>query len=118
MTHVKICGCMRAEDALAARGVDGEVSDPGSRQPRDRETSVRSVRKTHRGRTGHEAVQFGGIGAEISAQIAAEAFDYLDAPPLRLGGPFTPVPYSPVLERAWIVGSDQIVETVQRLVRG
>ena len=46
----------------------------------------------------HEAVRFGGIGAEIAAQIAEEAFDDLDAPPQRIGAPFTPVPFSPPLE--------------------
>ena len=109
---------LEAADALAERGIDVEVIDPRSLQPLDSETILQSVRKTHRVLTVHEAVQFGGIGAEISAQIAAEAFDYLDAPPLRLGAPFTPVPYSPVLEREWIVASDQIVDTVQQLVRG
>ena len=109
---------LQAADVLSERGIDVEVIDPRSLQPLDSETILQSVRKTHRVLTVHEAVRFGGIGAEISAQIAAEAFDHLDAPPLRLGGPFTPVPYSPVLEREWIVGSDQIVETVQRLVRG
>jgi pyruvate dehydrogenase E1 component beta subunit len=64
----------------------------------------------------HEAVTFGGIGAEIAAQIQEEAFDYLDAPVLRIGAPFSPVPFSPVLERAYIPDSNRIVAGVRRLL--
>ena len=65
----------------------------------------------------HEAVTFGGIGAEIAAQIQEEAFDYLDAPVLRLGAPFSPVPFSPVLERAYIPDSNRIAAGVQPSAR-
>ncbi|MEE8337912.1 MAG: alpha-ketoacid dehydrogenase subunit beta [Dehalococcoidia bacterium] len=109
---------LAAAETLAGEGIDVEIVDPRSLQPLDTETIVASVRKTHRVLTVHEAVEFGGIGAEINAQIATQAFDYLDAPPLRLGGPFTPVPYSPVLEREWVVNADQIVEATRRLVHG
>jgi pyruvate dehydrogenase E1 component beta subunit len=64
----------------------------------------------------HEAVTFGGIGAEIAAQIQEEAFDYLDAPVLRLGAPFSPVPFSPVLERAYIPDSHRISAGISRLL--
>ena len=101
---------------LAERGIDVEIVDPRSLQPLDTQTIVDSVRKTHRVLTVHEAVQFGGIGAEINAQIATQAFDYLDAPPQRLGAPFSPVPYSLVLEQEWIVNSDQIVAATLDLV--
>ena len=107
-----------AAETLAGEGIDVEIVDPRSLQPLDSETILESVRKTHRVLTVHEAVEFGGIGAEITAQIAAEAFDHLDAPPLRLGGPFSPVPYSPVLEQEWIVNADQIVGATRRLVHG
>jgi pyruvate dehydrogenase E1 component beta subunit len=63
-------------------------------------------------------VEFGGIGGEINAQIAEHAFDHLDAPPMRIGAPFSPVPYSPVLEKEWVVNSDQIIEQTRRLVSG
>ena len=52
----------------------------------------------------------------VAAQITEEAFDYLDGPPLRVGAPFSPVPYSPVLEKAWIPGADQIVAKAQSLL--
>ncbi|HJM88593.1 MAG TPA: alpha-ketoacid dehydrogenase subunit beta [Dehalococcoidia bacterium] len=109
---------LAAAETLAGEGIDVEIVDPRSLQPLDTETIVASVQKTHRVLTVHEAVEFGGIGAEINAQIATEAFDYLDAPPLRLGAPFSPVPYSPVLEQEWIVNAEQIAEATRRLVNG
>jgi pyruvate dehydrogenase E1 component beta subunit len=56
----------------------------------------------------HEAVEHGGFGAEIAAQVQAAAFDDLDAPIERVGAPFTPVPFSPPLEDAFVPGADQI----------
>ena len=107
---------LRAADRLAERGISAEIVDPRSLQPLDTDTIVQSVRKTHRVLTVHEAVEFGGIGGEINAQIAAQAFDYLDAPPMRLAAPFSPVPYSPVLEQAWLVNADKIVDAALELV--
>ncbi len=109
---------LTAAEQLAQQGIDVEIVDPRSLQPLDTPTIVESVQKTHRVLTVHEAVEFGGIGAEINAQIASEAFDYLDAPPIRLGAPFSPVPYSPVLEKEWLVNSDKIVDAASRLVAG
>ncbi len=109
---------LAAAGRLAERGIEIEVVDPRSLQPLDIGTIAASVQKTHRVLTVHEAVQFGGIGAEITSQIVAEAFDYLDAAPARLGGPWSPVPYSAPLERAWIVDADQIHDAVVRLVEG
>ena len=115
-TAYMVHAALDAAARLAERGVDVEIVDPRSLQPLDTQTIVDSVRKTHRVLTVHEAVQFGGIGAEINAQIATQAFDYLDAPPQRLGAPFSPVPYSLVLEQEWIVNSDQIVAATLDLV--
>ena len=58
------------------------------------------------------------MGAEINAQVADQAFDFLDAPPRRLGGPFSPVPYSPPLEQEWLINSDDIVEAALGVVNG
>ena len=58
-------------------------------------------------------MQFGGIGGEIVAQIQELAFDYLDAPIGRVGAPFSPVPFSPVLENVYIPNADRIVEKVK-----
>ncbi|MBM3140869.1 MAG: alpha-ketoacid dehydrogenase subunit beta [Chloroflexi bacterium] len=109
---------LAAAERLAERGIEIEIVDPRTLQPLDIETILASVQKTHRVLTVHEAVQFGGIGAEITSQIVAEAFDHLDAPPARLGGPWSPVPYSVVLEREWIVNADKIHDAVVALVEG
>jgi len=107
-----------AERLSAERGVELEVVDPRSLQPLDIDTLAASVRKTHRVLTVHEAVQFGGIGAEITSQLAAAVFDDLDAAPMRLGAPFSPVPYAPVLEREWLVNADKIHDAAVRLIEG
>ena len=107
----------RPQGRAEQRGAGGVV-DPRSLPPRDTATSSDAGRKTHRVLTVREAVQFGGIGAEITAQITAEAFDYLDAPQARLGGPFSPIPYSPALEKEWVVNADQIEEAALRVVNG
>jgi acetoin:2,6-dichlorophenolindophenol oxidoreductase subunit beta len=107
---------MTAATELAKSGVEVEVIDVRTVQPLDSKTILDSVRRTNRALVVHEAVTFGGIGAEISSQIQEEAFDYLDAPVLRLGAPFSPVPFSPVLERAYIPDSNRISDWVGRLL--
>ena len=107
---------MTAAEELAKEGKEVEVIDLRTVQPLDSATILASVRRTNRALVVHEAVTFGGIGAEVAAQIQEEAFDYLDAPVLRLGAPFAPVPFSPVLERAYIPDANRIVAGVQRLL--
>ena len=84
-----------AAERVAADGIDVEVIDPRTLQPLDTATIVESVRKTNRVIVVHEAVRFGGLGAEVAAQIQEEAFDYLDAPVGRIAAPFSPVPFTP-----------------------
>ncbi len=103
-----------AAGPLAEAGIEAEVIDVRTVQPLDSKTILESVRRTNRAVIVHEAVTFGGIGAEIAAQIQEEAFDYLDAPVLRLGAPFSPVPFSPVLERAYIPDRLKIADGVRR----
>ena len=105
-----------AATGLAESGIEVEVIDVRTVQPLDSEAILDSVRRTNRAVVVHEAVTFGGIGAEIAAQIQEEAFDYLDAPVLRLGAPFSPVPFSPVLERAYIPDSNRISDWIRRLL--
>jgi pyruvate/2-oxoglutarate/acetoin dehydrogenase E1 component len=107
---------MSAAEELAKDGTEVEVIDVRTVQPLDSATILESIRRTNRALVVHEAVTFGGIGAEIAAQIQEEAFDYLDAPVLRLGAPFAPVPFSPVLERAYIPDAGRIATGVQRLL--
>ena len=107
---------MIAAEELAKDGTEVEVIDLRTVQPLDSATILASIRRTNRALVVHEAVTFGGIGAEVAAQIQEEAFDYLDAPVLRLGAPFAPVPFSPVLERAYIPDAARIAAGVGRLL--
>ena len=77
---------------------------------------MKSVEKTHRALIVHEAVRFGGMGGEIAAQIQEEAFDYLDAPVARVGAPFSPVPFSPALEKHYVPNADRIVTEALRML--
>ena len=104
---------MLAADKLVELGLEVEVIDARSISPFDTETVVNSIRKTHRALIVHEAVKFGGFGGEITAQIQEEAFDYLDAPVMRVGAPFCPVPFSPALEQIYMPNADSIVAKVK-----
>ncbi len=105
-----------AAEVLAADGISCEVIDLRTLQPLDTATIVESVKRTHRVLVVHEAVRFGGFGAEVAAQLQEEAFDYLDAPVTRVGAPFSPVPFSPVLEQAYLPDSVRIVAGVRSLL--
>ncbi len=107
---------LKAADILAESGISVEVVDPRTVQPLDTAAIVKSASKTNRILVVHEAVTFGGIGAEVAAQIQEEAFDYLDAPVLRVGAPFTPVPFSAPLEKAYVPDADRIVAGARRLL--
>ncbi len=104
---------MSAADKLADAGLEVEVIDARSVSPFDTETVVSSIKKTHRALSVHDAVKFGGFGGEIAAQIQEEAFDYLDAPIMRVGAPFCPVPFSPALEQIYMPNADAIVAKVK-----
>ncbi|MGD9999182.1 MAG: alpha-ketoacid dehydrogenase subunit beta [Ilumatobacteraceae bacterium] len=104
---------LSAADVLAADGIDCEVVDPRTLQPLDTATITDSVRKTNRAVVVHEAVRFGGLGAEIAAQIQEEAFDHLDAPVARIGAPFSPVPFSPALEQHYVPDAARIAEGIR-----
>ena len=108
----------KAAEQLATDGVEVEVIDPVTLSPFDTATVVASVKKTHRALVVHEAVRFGGFGAEIAAQIQELAFDYLDAPIARLGAPFAPVPFSPALEKHYLPSAEKIVAEVKRTLGG
>lgn len=106
---------LAAADALAAEGIDVEVIDLRTIVPLDRETVLASVRRTHRLVVAHEAVVDFGVGAELSALVAAEAFWSLGAPIRRVGADFTPAPYSPALEERWRATGADIVRVVREV---
>ncbi len=102
-----------AAEQLAAEGVDAEVVDLRTLSPLDTATVVESVRKTNRVIIAHEAVRFGGFGAELAAQIQEEAFDYLDAPVGRVAAPYSPVPFTPALESKYVPDAARIAAGVR-----
>jgi pyruvate/2-oxoglutarate/acetoin dehydrogenase E1 component len=106
---------LEAADELARVGISIEVIDLRTLVPLDMATIAESVSKTHRVVVAHEAVQNGGVGAEIAARIGSELFDELDAPVIRLGCPFAPIPFAPELEKALLPGTADIVRTVRQL---
>jgi pyruvate/2-oxoglutarate/acetoin dehydrogenase E1 component len=103
-----------AADRLHDHGIEADVIDPRTLVPLDLDTIVRSVRHTNRLVIAHEAVEHGGFGAEVAAQVQAAAFDDLDAPIQRVGAPFAPVPFSPPLEDAYVPSSDDVFEAALR----
>ena len=107
---------LAAAEQLADEGIDCEVIDPRTLQPFDTATIVASVRRTNRAIVVHEAVRFGGLGAEIAAQIQEEAFDHLDAPVARVGAPFSPVPFSPALEQHYVPDAASIAAGIRQVM--
>ena len=107
---------LEAAEQLARDEIEAEVVDARTLVPLDKETILASVQKTHRVLVLHEAVKRGGYGAEIAAMIAEEAFDDLDAPPRRLAGLETPIPYAQHLERSVVPQVDDIVRAAKELV--
>jgi pyruvate dehydrogenase E1 component beta subunit len=107
---------LAAADELAGEGIEVEVVDPRSLVPLDLELIVESVAKTHRLVIAHEAVERGGFGAELAAQLQNTAFDELDAPIERVGAPFTPIPFTPPLEDAYLPGRGEVIAAVRRVL--
>ena len=111
----------RSLDAAAEieAGTDAtvEVIDLRTLNPWDKETVLASVRKTGKLLIAHEDCMTGGFGAEIAAVIAAEAFESLDAPVMRVAAKDCPVPYGPALEHAMLPQEEDIVAALTRLVK-
>lgn len=109
--------CLAVAETLAAEGISVEVIDLRTISPWDREAVLASVEKTSRLVVVHEAVTDFGVGAEIVATVAKDGFWFLDAPIERVGAGYSPAPYAPNLERAWLPQRDEIAETIRRTVR-
>ena len=104
---------LEAAEALADEGLSAEVIDLRSLRPIDMETIVASVRKTNRIVTVEEAWPVCSVGADICARITAEAFDYLDAPPIQVAGADVPMPYAANLETLALPSAAQVAEAVK-----
>ena len=105
---------LEAAEELSSSGISVEVIDPRTLSPLDVGTIVTSVKKTSRLIIIHEAVEQGGIGAEIATQVQQQAFYYLDSPITRVAAPFAPVPASPALEKYFVPGKDLIIRAARQ----
>jgi pyruvate dehydrogenase E1 component beta subunit len=114
--HTMVGKALQAAEQLAAEGIELEVIDPRSLVPLDEETIVESVKKTGRLLVTHEAYTRGGYGGEIISRVLDSAFDYLDAPPVRVCAKDVPVPYSASLETAALPQVEDLVAAARALV--
>ena len=105
-----------AEEAAAQVDASVEIVDLRSVMPWDKQAVLDSVRKTSKVLVLHEDTRSGGFGGEIAATIAEEAFEDLDAPVRRIAAPDTPVPFSPVLEKAFIPQVEDVARGLKELV--
>jgi pyruvate dehydrogenase E1 component beta subunit len=105
-----------AAELLAKDGIQAEVIDLRSLRPLDRDAIVRSVTKTNRLVTVEEGWPYAGIGAEIAAAVMEQAFDYLDAPPVRVTGLDVPMPYAANLEKLVLPSPARIVEAAKSVL--
>jgi pyruvate dehydrogenase E1 component beta subunit len=118
-TSIMVKRSLEAAEQLATEGIEAEVVDPRTLKPLDEATIVHSVAKTGRVLIVHEAPRTGGYGGELAAVIAeSEAFDYLDAPIIRLAGRDMPIPYNRNLERHTVPQVEDIVAAGRRLAQG
>jgi pyruvate/2-oxoglutarate/acetoin dehydrogenase E1 component len=101
---------------LEKEGISVEVVDPRSLVPLDKDTIINSVKKTTKVVIVHEAQVTGGIGGEIAAIIADEAFGYLDAPIKRVGAKWTPISFPSVLEDYVLPSDDDIERAIKEIV--
>lgn len=107
---------LEAAEQAAQKGVSTEVIDLRCVSPLDMDTVLESLKRTGRLVIVHEGVKQSGIGAEVAAR-AAEVLDYLDAPVVRVAPPFTPSPFSPPLEKAYLPDADRVLAAIQEVTR-
>jgi pyruvate dehydrogenase E1 component beta subunit len=102
-----------AAEQLAKEGIEAEVIDLRTLRPLDVETVIASVKKTNRIVTVEEAWPVCSVGSEICAQVAMQAFDYLDAPPAKVTGADVPMPYAANLEKLALPSAAQVIEAAK-----
>lgn len=108
---------LEVADELADAGEGSlEVVDLRTLSPLDREAILTSCKKTSRVLVLHEDTRTAGLGGELATLVTEEAFEYLDAPPVRVTAPDTPVPYAHSLEAAFIPSKERVVEAVRGLL--
>jgi len=107
---------LKAAETLAEQGIEAEVINLRSLRPLDTATIVESVKKTSRLVTVEEGWPFAGIGAEVAMQVIEHAFDWLDAPPVRVHGVDVPLPYAANLEKLALPQPEWVVDAVKKIV--
>jgi pyruvate dehydrogenase E1 component beta subunit len=107
---------LKAADALAQEGIEAEVIDLRTLRPLDMDTVLASVRKTNRLVTVEEGWQMCGMGGEIAAQVMEKAFDYLDAPVIRVSGKDVPMPYAANLEKLALPNVGEVIAAVKAVL--
>jgi len=119
VAHSRMVGfALQAAERLAAEGISAEVIDLRTLRPLDTDTVVESVKKTSRLVCCEEGWRFFGVGAEIAATVVTEAFDYLDAPPIRVHQKDVPLPYAANLEALSLPNADDIVAAAKKACEG
>lgn len=118
-TSIMVKRSLEAAESLAEENIEVEIVDPRTLKPLDLEPMIKSTKKTGRVMIVHEACKTGGVGAEISARLGeSEAFNYLEAPLVRLAGRDMPIPYNRTLEHHTVPQVEDIVATARQIVQG
>ncbi|NOG73173.1 pyruvate dehydrogenase complex E1 component subunit beta [Roseicella sp. DB1501] len=112
---IAVTWAMQAAEALAKEGIEAEVINLRSIRPLDSETIAASVKKTNRLVTVEEGWPYANIGTEVAMQVIEAAFDWLDAPPVRVCGKDVPMPYAANLEKLALPTQPEIIEAVKRV---
>jgi pyruvate dehydrogenase E1 component beta subunit len=110
---IAVTWAMQAAEELAKQGIEAEVINLRSIRPLDAETIARSVQKTNRLVTVEEGWPYANIGTEVAMQVIEHAFDWLDAPPVRVHGADVPLPYAANLEKLALIKAADVVEAVK-----
>ncbi|MEQ8405565.1 MAG: pyruvate dehydrogenase complex E1 component subunit beta [Oceanicaulis sp.] len=114
--HSRMVGfALQAAETLSEDGIEAEVVDLRTLRPLDTATIINSVKKTNRIVCAEEGWAQHGVGAEISAVVTSEAFDYLDAPPARVHQKDVPLPYAANLEKLSLPGVEDIIEAAKKV---
>ncbi|HEY4490385.1 MAG TPA: transketolase C-terminal domain-containing protein, partial [Acidobacteriota bacterium] len=108
---------LEAAEKLAQQGIEADVLDLRTLVPLDEEAVLETVKKTNKVLLLHEASRFGGFGGELAAIISEKAFEHLDGPIVRVTGLDTPIPFSPLLEQAFVPNATKVFEAARKLVQ-
>ncbi len=108
--------CYKAAEELEKEGISCEIIDLRTIRPMDHEAILESVKKTNRLVIVEEAWPFGNVATEITYQVQSQAFDFLDAPIVKINTADTPAPYSPVLLEEWLPNHNDVIKAVKKVM--